>query len=279
MNDLNFNKRARYRTKQINIVRINGVVNAHSTVQCHYYFLLNNERHIAKVCLEDSVYDFHTQGLKPLEDFIRISDSVKKEMIYSIQTNRHIDTLLNQPTIQQNWVDFKNNIHTNEFMKDANQEAVEQIIKAGDLEYNSKELLLKNSINNLFYQVLFGQHLAYHSSKFEIEEFETVSQIFPQINFRVRCNTKELRENNTQSEYEKIGKPIFVDIDKIIQLYETFYRNKVGFKFTNFLYDYEMNCTVSKQDGLVDYATININERVKNNIESQTIYELTRVEL
>lgn len=65
----------------------------------------------------------------------------------------------------------------------------------------------------------------------------------------------------------------------MIRLYESYYREKIGFKFTDYLYDFESDFSISKQDGLIDYATVTINERIKNNIQSQVLYELKRVEL
>ena len=279
MNDLNFNKKARYRTKQINIIKINGNISAHSTIQCDYYFAFDQNRNIAKVRLDDSVYQFNTNGSEQLAYFIKTTDTIKKEMIYAIKSDGEIKDLLNQEAIQQNWLAFKKDLPTYELFESAQQEAIDQIIKSGDTEYYSKDLLLKNSATNLFNRIMFGQYLTRDFSAFEIEEFETMSHFFPQVSFMVSCETKKAKDSKEQVKYLKNGKPQFIDVDKMFRLYEQMYKEQVGFKFTDYLYDYDVNFTVSKRDSLIDYASVTIDERVKNNLQSQVMYELKRVEL
>lgn len=267
MSKTEFKKEARYRTKQINIVKINGNISAHSTVECDYYFGFDQKRKIGKARLDDSVYNFNTSGSEQLADFIRTTDTIKKEMIYSFKSDGEIEDLLNMEAIQQNWLAFKQNLPTYELFESAQPEAIDQIIQSGDTEYYSKELLLKNSATNLFNRIMFGQYLTRSFSAFEIEEFETISHFFPQVSFTVSCETKRAKDNEEQVKYLKSGKPQFIDVDKMIRLYEQMYKEQVGFKFTDYLYDYDINFTVSKTDGLIDYASVNINERVKNNLQ------------
>lgn len=279
MSKSEFKKEARYRTKQINIVKINGSISAHSTIQCDYYFTFDEKRNIAKVRLDDSVYEFNTSGSEPLANFIRTTDTIKKEMIYSIKSDGEIEDLLNQEAVQKNWEQFKQNIATYELFENSQQQEIDKIINSGDMEYHSKEILLKNSATNLFNQIVLGQYLTRSFSAFEIEEFATISHFFSQVGFTVSCDTKKVKDSDEQTKYKKIGKPVFVDVDKMIRLYEQLYKEQVGFKFTDYLYDYDMNFTVSKADGLIDYASVTIDERVKNNLQSQVMYELNRVEL
>ncbi len=270
---------ARYRAKQINIIKINNVISAHSTVKYDYCFALNREKKIAQVYLNDSVYNFYTNGSEYLEDFVRVSDKVKKKMIYSIETDGSIKDLLNHKEIQKNWQQLRKEIPRHKAFSKINKNMLNQIVKAGDDEYNSKPLLIRNSNNNLFNRVLFSQYLTRNFNDFEVEEFETISHFFPQVGFTVNCKTQKTKENTEETKYEKKGTPFFVDIDQMILLYEQNYKKQVEFKFTDYLYDYESYFTVSNKDRLIDYATVSINERVKNNLQSEVIYELKRVEL
>lgn len=272
---------ARYRTKQINIIKINDVISAHSAIKCDY--LLSLDRGIgdntAIVRLDDSVYNFYTKGSEALEDFVRASDTVKRELIYKVGNHGEIIDLLNIEEIQQNWHRFKKQLPMNPIFRDAKADVLQNIINTGNTEYNSKEILLNNSASNLFNKIIFSQYLTKSSEKFRIEEFETQSHFFPEIKFQVECETKLRSEDDKQFHYAKRGKIIFVDVDRMILLYEERYREQIEFKFTNYLYDFNVNFSVSKIDGLINNASVNIDERIKNNMQSEILYELKRVEL
>ncbi|WP_407402922.1 LysM peptidoglycan-binding domain-containing protein [Chryseobacterium sp.] len=275
------NKKSRYRTKQINIVKINDVISAHSTVECEYLFHIttNSNGKKAEVDLEDSVYNFYTNGSEYLADFLRSSDAVKRKLIYNINENGKILNLENLNSINKNWEKFKSQLGENPFFKNSDPNVLNQIINAGNIEYNSEEILIKNSNSNLFNQVVFSQYLTKYFTDFEVEEFTTQSHFFPQIAFTVECKTELIGEDENNFKFAKVGKPKFVDIDQIIVLYEKLYKPQIGFRFTDYLYDFVIDFTVSKEDGLITQASVNLNERIKNNMQSQVIYELKKVEL
>lgn len=276
------NREARYRTKQINVIKLNDVINAHSAIQCDYYLSLENkanEGRVATVKLDDSVYNFYTQGSEELADFIRASDTVKNRLVYALDDKGVIRDLLNEESLQQNWHRFKKQLPMNKFFQKTPSEVLEQIINAGNIEYNSKSLLLRNSNSNLFNKIIFSQYLTRSFENFEQEHFETESHFFPQISFKVDFETIKKSEDDSVINYTKKGKPRFVDIDKMILLYEKFYRPQIEFKFTDYIYDIEIDFSVSKEDGLINEASVNLSERIKNNMESQVLYELKKVEL
>ena len=276
------NRAARYRTKQINVIKLNDVINAHSAIQCDYYLSLENKTdtgRIAEVRLDDSVYNFYTSGSEELADFIRASDTVKNTLIYALDDKGGIRDLLNEESLQQNWHRFKKQLPMNKFFQKTPSEVLQQIINAGNIEYNSKNILLRNSNSNLFNKITFSQYLTRSFENFEQEHFETESHFFPQISFKVDFETIRKSEDDFTVNYTKKGKPRFVDIDKMILLYEKFYRPQIEFKFTDYIYDIEIDFSVSKEDGLIHEASVNLSERIKNNMESQVLYELKRVEL
>lgn len=275
-------REARYRTKQINIVKLNDVINAHSAIKCDYYLALYNkidDGRMADVKLDDSIYNFYTDGSEVLADFIRSSDTVKSNMMYSLDEKGAIQDLLNEESLQQNWHRFKKQLPMNNFFQNTPSEVLQQIINAGNIEYNSKNILLKNSNANLFNKIIFSQYLTKSFDNFEYEQFETESHFFPQITFKVDFETTKKSEDDSVVNYIKKGKPGFIDVDRMILLYEKFYRAQIEFKFTDYIYDIEISFSVSKEDGLINEASVNLSERIKNNMESQVLYELKRVEL
>lgn len=277
--NLNFEKQARYRTRQINIVTINSTITAHSTIDFEYYLSLNEEQNIASIKLIDSVYNFHTKGSEGISDFIKVSDQIKKNILYKYDKNGKIINVLNLNEINSNWEKFKINIDNKILLKQSTQEYKNQIIEAGNKEYSSEEVFLKFNTISLFNQIVFDQYLTKKFNDYEIESFNTQSYFFPSVKFEVSCEIERQKEDEQQIKYLKKGKPLFSDISTMISLYEKMYKEQIGFKFTEYLYDFEIYFTVSKKDGLIDKATVNIDERIKNNLGSQVIYELKRVEL
>lgn len=271
----------RYRSTQINIVKINGVISAHATIKAEYLLTLSrqegNIRAVAQ--LEDSVYDFHTKGSERAAELVRATDTIKKRLVYELNDRGSPVKLLNSREVQQNWRDFKATMSNGGRAEGMDEETFRRFIAAGDAEYNSEELLLKNSGTVLFNKVVFSQYLTNAQDRFDDEIFETQSHFFPAIRFNVHCETKRRGESEGVVHYAKAGKPLFVDKSYMIALYEKFYLSQIGFKFTDYLYDFEAKFDVSAREQLIRTAEVAIRERVKNNLESEVIYRLREVEL
>jgi len=131
----------------------------------------------------------------------------------------------------------------------------------------------------LFNKIVLGQYLTSDEGRFDVEVFETQSHFFPPIRFDVHCETTRRGESEGMVHYAKSGKPLFVDKSHMIALYEKLYLPQIGFKFTDYLYDYESKFSVSSRDKLIRTAEVAIHERIKNNMESEVLYRLREVEL
>lgn len=195
-------KEARYRTKQINIIKIDGAITAHSTIQHDYSFVINPQEQIAHTVLNDSIYNFNANGSEPLVDFIKTTDSLKKHMVYSITKKGEIEDLINHQDISYDWKKFKENISSYELFSNAEPEMISKIIEVGDIEFNSKEILIENSNSNLFNKIIFSQYLTCDYNDFETEEFFTISHFFPQIKFVVNCETRKTLETQNQIKFK-----------------------------------------------------------------------------
>lgn len=271
----------RYRTTQINIVKINAVMSAHATIKAEY--LLSFARYPgairATVHLEDSVYDFHTKGSEQTAELVRATDRIKKRLVYQLDNRGNPIKLLNRSEVEQAWQEFKANILTPSYRDKMDDETFSRFVAAGDVEYSSEELLLKNSGTNLFNKLVLGQYLTNENDQFDVDVFETQSHFFSPIRFHVQCETHRRGESDGLVYYAKTGKPLFADKSQMIALYDQLYLSQVGFKFTDYLYDIEASFGVSPKDKLVHRAEVAIRERVKNNLESEVIYQLREVEL
>ena len=89
-------------------------------------------------------------------------------MVYSIEADGSIKDLLNHENIKDDWQQLRSEIPNHELFKESKREVIDQIIKVGDVEYNSKPLLVKNSGSNLFNKIIFGQYLTFDFDDFEI---------------------------------------------------------------------------------------------------------------
>lgn len=274
-------KEVRYRTKQINVVKINNVISAHSTIQAEYKVCINttSQERRAEVFLVDTVYHFYTNGSEHLNDFLRKTDQVKSHMVYRLNNDGRIAELLNLNEIQENWEICKKILPETKFINETGAATLQKIIEAGDSEYNSSQLLLKNSMANLFNVILFDQYLTVTPNEFTDDTFSTPSHLFPELLLNVHCNTKVKPGGETSFMQHKTGKPGFVDLDYIILQYNKLFKPQIEFAFTDYLYDFQLRSLVSREDGTISEASAEISERIKNNIESQVLYELKKVEL
>ena len=274
-------RKARYRTTQINIVKINGVISAHATIKSEYLLTLQRrgQRTLPSVTLEDSVYNFHTKGSEQAAEIVRATDTIKKRLHYQLDPRGVPCNILNLDQIKKSWRDFKESMPDSDLFTALDESTTRQFIAAGDAEYNSEEILLRNSRTSLFSQVVFGQYLTRAPADFETEVFHTRSHFFPQIKFDVHCETTMQGEDEQTTRFEKTGRPLFVDKSAMIDLYDKMYKAQVEYRFTDYLYDFEMKFSVRKDEHTVDSAQVRINERIKNNIQSEVLYELRAVEL
>lgn len=271
----------RYRSTQINIVKIDGAISAHATIKAEHLLTLSGQQGALRPTVElvDSVYDFHTKGSEQAAELVRATDTIKRRLVYQLNDRGVPSRLLNHSEVQKNWHDFKAALANNGLRAGMDEATFRRFIAAGEAEYASEEVLLRNSETALFNKILFGQYLTRDEGRFDVEIFATQSHFFPQVQFDVPCKTERQGESEGAVHYSKTGKPLFVDKSQMIALYEKLYRAQIGFKFTDYLYDYASNFSVSKQDRLIQTAEVAIRERIKNNMESEVIYKLKAVEL
>lgn len=274
-------EQVRYRSVQINIVKIDGAISAHATIKAEHLLTVSGPP--CALCptveLLDSVYDFHTKGSEQAAELVRATDRVKRRLVYQLNDRGIPVKLLNHDEVLQNWRDFQAELPSSGLRASMDDATLRRFVAVGDAEYTSEEVLLKNSGTALFNKIVFGQYLTRDADRFEVETFETQSHFFPQVRFDVHCKTERQGEEETMVHYSKSGRPLFVDKSQMVALYEQLYRAQIGFKFTDYLYDYESNFSVSKRERLVQKAEVAIRERIKNNLESDVLYKLRTVEL
>ncbi len=273
--------KVRYRATQINMVKIDGAISAHATVKTEYLLTLERPKDSrrATVELEDSVYNFHTKGTEAAAALVRATDRIKRRLVYELDSKGVPVGLLNIAEVQENWRAFKETMTREGCPEGMDEKMSERFVTAGDIEYNSEEIILKNSNVTLFNKVVFGQYLTRDEQDFEVEIFHTQSQIFPQITFDVHCLTENQGESNGTVHFCKKGEPLFVDKSAMMALYEKMYRERIGYKFTDYIYEFTARFSIQKDINLIQKAEIRIAERIKNNVEYEVAYELRAVEL
>jgi len=269
----------RYRCEQINVIKLDGAINAHSSIKTEYLLKFADHRN-AEVILTDSIYNFFTPGTEHLVGFISSIDQVKGRMIYELDEKGKIKKILNIEELRKKWKDYKYEFDNNPFMKSLTQKAKDQVTEAGDKEFlMNNNILYLNANANLFNQVVFGQYLKRNYNDFEGEVLPNQSHFFPDIKFDVNCEIRKQMEDDETITYKKIGKPSFIDIPQMIDLYDRFYKKQLQYKFTDYKYLLEITYTVSKKDNRVIKGNVSIEEAIINNMESLVIYDLKQVQL
>ena len=163
-------QQVRYRSTQINIVKIDGAISAHATIKAEHLLTLSGPQSAIRPTVEliDSVYDFHTKGSEQAAELVRATDTIKRRLVYQLNEMGAPNKLLNQGEIWQNWRDFQAELPKNGLRTSMDEATFRQFIAAGDAEYSSEEVLLKNSGTALLNKILFGQYLTREEDRFDI---------------------------------------------------------------------------------------------------------------
>lgn len=282
LNNLEFEKQARYRFKQTNVVKFENTPVSNSMVRAQYLFQIQDN--IVHNKLEESYYSMQPQSIH-LEDFLSLSDKVRSSIYFEINQEGRPLRILNMNKLKQNWELCKNReIPNSEFMKSVKQESGEkymQIINAGNREFDDMNFFLKNQENNLYFKEIFGQYLFKDFESFKDENYKTLSNFFKETTIEANLKYSKVSEEGNFLTFRKVSE---LNRDKInemdmIRQYDEIYKPNIKYNFSEYNYSYRVTSTVNKEDGLLENIHITLLEKIKNNLSCSVNFELKRIEL
>ena len=106
------------------------------------------------------------------------------------------------------------------------------------------------------------------------------SSLFNGLSFPIELSYQTINQTEDSIKLNIKGKAALTDGEKenVKTLYEKFYQPTINYKFTEYIVEYHLICTLDQKTHIVKEANLSINEAVKYNIESLCQFKLRRLE-
>lgn len=283
LNELNFEKIARYRCTQINLTKVADNVTFSSEIKTQYLLsTVKNQIKYFHIKLEDYVYALHPKEIEIAFQITEPIEFLRNNLKFTQNENAEIIDILNINQLKQDWQTFKQvklpKIDFFQKLKEQNPKATEDIIRTGDKEFSNVSVL-KNIIDkNLFYHILLKANIGEDLKDFIANQ---PSQIFPNQNLCINVVKSKVSEDESTTVFRLVGtlQRENISIDSLRKQYNEIYKPLIKFSFTEFDYIYRITYTLDTKTGLLIDANASLSEKVKNNYEYITQFQIKKVEL
>lgn len=281
---LNIKNAVRYRTEQANITRIEEEVKSYSQLKKEYSFKLNLSKKEVEVNLLDYFYEFNPPALSRVFDFISKIDFIRNTWLIKINTAGRFLKIDNKEVLKKRWEEFKSDdLSEIEFVKVIKQTKPQEyanLIKQGDLQFSEVYDDEKDFNRDLFYLVLLDKYLTVPHDQLESEIYEYQSQLFPDVVVRMNMRYDILKIEGDLITVRKVWETIESDelLEKISNGYEKYHQPLIKYKFSNYKLDMRNLFTYNHKTKVMVSAELTIIENIENNIKSECIFNLKKIE-
>lgn len=283
LDSLNFEKVTRYRCTQNNVTKALDSVTFSSEIKTQYLLsVAKNESKYFHVQLEDYIFQITPKDLDVTFQLVKPIEFLKNNVKFSQNNQAEFTKIINLNQIKQKWINFRNNVLPEikffKRLKQQSEKASTDFIKTSNLELTN-ELKFKEILGkNLFYHILLK---ANSGDDLEDYSFSQFSQIFPNQEITVRVSKTKVSENENTKVFRLVGELDREKLseEKLLKQYNEIYKPLLKFAFTEFDYVYRITYTLDAETGLLIDSKASINEKIKNNFESITQFEIKQVEL
>ncbi|MBD3907179.1 LysM peptidoglycan-binding domain-containing protein [Chryseobacterium sp. Ch-15] len=280
---LNFENATRYRCEQLNISRINNEIITLSA-NTIYEFLVKKAKDtsIFDVELTDSDFSVEPAVYEPGLKFAQKLDKLKLPITFNISDNGVVKEIFNHNEIEHRWRNFRDNeLQNAEIYQQLNAQSpkqAEDIIITGNKEFLDQNNLSNMMDKNLFFHLFTKSFLGDQLKNYQLQQF---SQIFPNVDLKTDAVRSIVRENENLATYRLVGTLNRENLsDEMLKnMYDSIYKSSLKFNYTAFDFIYRINYTIDKETGLLQEGKASIAEKIKNNFEVITEYNIKKVEL
>lgn len=278
-------KEVRYRCEQINTSKINDITNYFAEQDTQFALKQLLSQHIAKVKLEEHIYNMSPAGLIPAFEFVSKTEFIKNNICFEIsKENGVIEKISNIDEINSNWVRYRDTeLEDCKYIrriKQINRKGFEEIKKAGDLQFSSDNPQLEEEYRRcLFYFICFDAYLVKPITDIQPFNFLYLSTIVPPVTIPVEFSYKLISENNGIQRIRKVGKPMLNDelIGEIRKRYDEYHKAYIKYGFTEFRFKFNVDIEFNVKEKLVESARLQINEQIADNIEATCDFKLRKL--
>ena len=279
---LYFKNVARYRCSQKNITKVIDEITFHATVKTEYLLAIANSINpIYHVKLEDYIYQVNPKTIESGFEIMEPIEFIRNDVVFSQNNDCKINRVLNLKEMQQKWYNFTKNTLPNldiyNKIKIENNSVAQDIILKGNIEFSNPENLNKLLSQNLFYHVLLRANIG---DKIKDYTWVQNAQLFPKQLLSIDVKPI-ISNNNGYITVHLIGAldPKKLNLENIEKLYDRIYKPLLHYKFSTFEYSYSIKYIIDEKSGLLMEAHVSLNEKIKNNFEAITHFDLKKVEL
>ncbi|TWP31795.1 LysM peptidoglycan-binding domain-containing protein [Apibacter muscae] len=275
-----FNSKARYRCEQINETRVLETLTTYTNQKTQYLLEQNLEEGYAKIKLEEFLYEVIPPLLSDSFELIKSTEFIKNKAIFKLSEKGKIEQILNAKEISNQWKTFKEkelkNLPFIESLQD-NTEAIHNINKAGDIEFNSPKV--KEYQRNLFNFLCFDQHLYQPIEELEKEEFQYASSLLAPVIIPLEFKYNKVSEDNKFITFKKIADVHLTDslVQKLKQKYDEVLKPVIKYSFTEYKLFFSCTLDWNKETKLLEKASVHLKETIADNIQNVCTFSLNQL--
>lgn len=269
----------RYRSKQVNVTKVEQMVQFHSSVRKEYLIERSIREKIAIISLQDYFYETEPKAYAEILDAMKDLEYVKEKVVLKFTDDSKIEDILNYDQLCDGWARFKPNLTKTKYyqeLKSVSKKGADEIIEVGDMEFSSIKNLVLMYEKGLLYHLLFNKFDVGTNTKLNF-----LSQAFVNIPIEIELNTMLVREDENEALYrtEGILNKSILDEDEMRRQYDKYYKPLIKYHFTEYGYRYIIRRTIDKATNVLKEGVVILTEEVKNNIQFITQYNLNLVDL
>ncbi|MBD3907184.1 LysM peptidoglycan-binding domain-containing protein [Chryseobacterium sp. Ch-15] len=277
-----YQKKARYRCEQFNTTKVEDRISFHCNTKKEYTVERNFLEGKARIKLKEYLYKINPDNLGLALEAVKDLEFDKENVVFDLNNDNTIKKVVNFLEIKGKWENFKPKLAASEFYRQVekiNSKAAEDIIKGGQLEFESESNLRKTYDKSLLYHVLFNDFDA-HKKRDKNDILKFISQIFVNIPLEIELQHTIIKEDDYFVEYRTVGTLLKDKIDNTVleEQYNKFYKPIIEYSFSEYNYDYRIRRMVDKKTGVIVNASALMKEEVKNNYQFITQFDLKQID-
>lgn len=234
------------------------------------------------ILLEDYIPQVNPNELEVSFELVKPIEFFKNNIKLILDTNGDIDKIINFKQIEREWIRFKKNelpnINFFNQIKAQKEEAARDFIKMGNIEFSNESKFKEVLYKNLFYHIFLK---ANRGEKIENYTFSQVSQLFPNQEITVKVNKTIVFEDENTIVFRLVGnlQKDKISVEELKKQYDEIYKPMLKYSFTDYDYIYRITYTLSKSTGVLLDGKVLLDEKIKNNFECITQFDIKQVEL
>ena len=284
LKELNFEKVARFRCNQTNVTKALDSVTFSSDIKTQYLVSVakNETSKVLHTLLEDYIYQINPKELGASFELVKPIELLKTNIKFTQNTQAEFEKIINFKQIEQKWVEFrKNQLPNIEFfkqLKSQSEQSSNDFIRITNGEFSNETKFKEILTKNFFYHILLKANIGDELENYTLSQY---SQLFPNQELIINTVKTKVSEDENTIVFRLVGELQKENLSEkeLRKQYNEIYKPILKYSYTDFDYIYRITYTLDTKTGLLLDAKASLNEKIKNNFESITQFEINQVEI